>query len=416
MTHTTDAVTGWHGPATPPSTDSTQRSALAGLKVLELGQWVAGPYCTALLGDLGADVIKIEKPHIGDDQRHSPPFIDGECALFMQINRNKRSLVLDLSLPEDRARCKTLALSADVVVDNLRPGVLKKMGLAYADLAPDNPRLVYCAVSGFGATGELAARAGMDLIAQAMSGVMMLNKSDEGRPQRLPIALADLSTAMHATIGILAALQARHSSGRGQFIDLSLLDGLLSIMPLEISAYLATGAEPPRYDMRISRNAVPYQVFPTQDGWIAWVAGSDALWQRSCDVLGCAHLAHDERFNTNGARVLNGRELEALLEQIFLTQSTAHWLEKADRERIPVSPVFTLPDIMEHPHLAQRETLMSLQKDGRPAQRAVLSPLKMDSTPVRFTKLSPRLGEHTQDILAKLQDSGGWPAAQTAVS
>ena len=384
------------------------QGALSGLRVVEVGQWVAAPYCAALLADFGADVVKIEKPGRGDDQRQSPPLIDGDSALFMQLNRNKRSASLDLTLAHDVEALRSLASDADVFLDNYRPGVLARLGIDYETLSKANPRLIYCAISGFGLSGELSERAGMDLIAQAMSGVMLLNRDDDGRPNRVPIALADISTGLFATVGILAALQSRARTGRGQLLDLSLLDSMLAMMPMETSTLVATGENPPRFDPRVSRNAAPYQVFPTRDGWIVLVAVSQSLWEGTCHVLGCEELLADPRFATNGLRIENSRLLEPYLERVFRTRTTAEWLEKVDAARIPASPVFSLKDIVAHDHIRQRGNLVCPEPDDRHGKPVVLAPVRMSETPVRLHHAAPHSGQHTADLLQRLANGSPW--------
>ena len=386
--------------------------AIAGLKVLEVGQWVAAPYCTAILADLGADVIKVERPGRGDDQRLSPPYAAGQSALFNQMNRNKRSVVLDLDSAEGRAVCVDLAVAADVVVSNFRPGTIDRLGLGYAALAARNPRLVYTLITGFGTAGPLAERAGMDLIAQAMSGMMLLAASPEGRPGRVPMAAADISTGLYATIGILAALAARERTGRGQVVDLALLDSMLAMMPMETGGYFATGRNPPRYHRRETANAAPYNVFATADGFVTVVAAAQPLWEALCRVIGREDLNADPRFCGSGERIRHVKELEAVLAPIFQADTSANWLARMDAARIPCSPVLELEEILTHPHLAARATHVEPPQGPARAQRVVAAPIRMSDTPVHVHRSAPSHGQDTDAVLAKLRAGATWPAME----
>jgi crotonobetainyl-CoA:carnitine CoA-transferase CaiB-like acyl-CoA transferase len=383
--------------------------ALAGLKVLEIGQWVAAPYCTAILADLGADVIKVERRGTGDDQRLSPPYAGGQSALFNQMNRNKRSLVLDLDLEQDRAVCLQLAGNADVVVSNFRPGTIDRLGLGYDAVASRNPRVIYGLVTGFGLDGPLASRAGMDLIAQAMSGIMQLTAGADGRPGRVPMAAADISTGLYTAIGILAALAARQRTGRGQRVDLSLLDSMLAMMPMETAGYFATGRNPPPYRLRQTANAAPYNVFATSDGYVTVVAAAQPLWEALCRVIGREDLNDDPRFSSSGARIHNLHALEAELIPIFAADTAANWLARMDAARIPCSPVLELEAILEHPHLVARHTHVAPREGPVAAQRVIAAPIRLSDTPVDVRCSAPSLGQDTAAILASLQASKDWP-------
>ncbi len=383
--------------------------ALEGLKVLEIGQWVAAPYCAAILADLGADVIKIERPGGGDDQRLSPPLAAGQSALFNQMNRNKRSVTLDLDSPAGRADCLALAEAADVVISNFRPGTIARLGLGYDAVAAHNPRVIYALITGFGIEGPLANRAGMDLIAQAMSGMMLLTATPEGRPGRVPMAAADISTGLFATIGILAAIAAREKSGRGQMVDFALLDSMLAMMPMETAGYFATGANPPRYHLRKTANAAPYNVFATADGFITVVAAAQPLWEALCRVIQREDLNQDPRFSSSGARINHVKELEAVLAPIFQADTSENWLARLDAARIPTSPVLELEEILNHPHLAARNTSVAPPEGATSVQRVIPSPIRMADTPVRVHRSAPAAGEDTAAALAHLHAGKGWP-------
>ncbi|MSO65607.1 MAG: CoA transferase [Alphaproteobacteria bacterium] len=388
----------------------TVRGALAGIKVVEMGQWVAAPYCTALLADMGADVIKVEKPGVGDDQRHSPPFVGDEGALFMQINRNKRSVVLDLATPEGGALCRQLTQGADVLVSNFRSGTMERLGFAYTALAATNPRLIYCVISGFGLTGSLRHRAGMDLIAQAMSGIALLNASETGQPRIVPLAVADISTGVFAALAILAALLARAQTSQGQVVDLSLIESMLSMMPMQTATYFATGADPLRFGSPGIGNAAPYQIFPTRNGWMAIAAAAQHLWESLCSVLGCTDILADPRFQSNASRIAHNRELAEALNRILVTQDTQHWIERMDQAKIPASPVLALSEILEHGHLLTRGTVWKSPEPAASQRGAVLAPIQFSATPISLKRPAPRLGQDTDKIVAALKAQAPWPA------
>ncbi len=388
-------------------------TSLKGLRVVEFGQWIAAPYCGAILADLGADVIKIEKPGRGDDQRHSPPFVDGESALFMQMNRNKRSIVLDMADARDLERARCLVRHADVVLNNFRAGALEAFGLGYDGVRKINPKVIYCAISGFGRDGPLATRPGMDLIAQAVSGIMVMNRDDDDRPHRIPMAIADLSTGLFSTIGVLAAIASRDRTGEGQFLDLALVDSLLAMMPYETAAFLGTGHAPDRYRKIGSGNAAPYQVFATQDGWIAIVAVAQHLWVKLCEVLDASDLLRDPRFASNAARIEHSVVLEQLLEKILCHRSTAQWMALMEPAGIPCSEVMSLAQILSHPHVRERRILMDSPAGDARMPASLVTPISFSETPIRLVRRAPLFGEHTNQVLARVDAVDGWPADAT---
>lgn len=383
--------------------------ALAGVRVVEFGQWIAGPSCGALLADFGADVIKIEKPGQGDDQRHSPPFLDGDSALFIQLNRGKRSVVLDLANDEDLARASRLVSTADVVIDNFRVGVLDLLGLGYERVKQLNPRAVYCGISGFGSTGSLSKWAGMDLIAQAMSGVMRLNRDDEDRPLRIPFAVADLSTGLFACIGVLTALMARQHIGKGQFVDVSLLDSLLAMFPYETSHLAATGNAPDRFRKVSSGNAAPYQVYRTRDGWMVIVAVTQALWLKLCTILGSSELADDPRYASNATRIAHAAELQQSIECVLTSRTTAEWIAAMHGAGIPCAPVLSLPEMVRHPHSLIRGIFTRVADPNAGRASVVAAPIEFSETPVALWGPAPRLGEQSDAIKDALAASPDWP-------
>jgi crotonobetainyl-CoA:carnitine CoA-transferase CaiB-like acyl-CoA transferase len=385
-------------------------TSLKGLRVVEFGQWIAAPYCAAILADLGADVIKVEKPGRGDDQRHSPPFVDGESALFMQMNRNKRSIVLDMSDSRDLERARSLLRHADVVLNNFRAGALEAFGLGYEEVRKINQAVIYCAISGFGRDGPLANRPGMDLIAQAASGIMVMNRDDEGHPHRIPMAIADLSTGLFSTIGVLAAIASRERTGVGQFLDMALVDSLLAMMPYETASFLGTGLAPDRYRKIGSGNAAPYQVFATQDGWIAIVAVAQHLWLKLCDVLDANDLVGDPKFASNAARIENSVLLEQLLEKILHQHTTQHWMALMEPAGIPCSEVMSLAEILSHAHVRERRILMDSPVEGARMPATLVTPIGFSETPIRLDRRAPLCGEHTRQVLGCVDAVDAWPA------
>jgi crotonobetainyl-CoA:carnitine CoA-transferase CaiB-like acyl-CoA transferase len=371
---------------------------LQGLKVLELGQWIAAPYCCALLGDLGADVIKVEKPGTGDDQRYSPPQVRGTSAFFRHFNRNKRSIALDLSNPDEREQCLKLIAEADVLVENFRPGVLKRLGLDYNSVRSLNQRLVYCSISGFGQTGPLSSQGGFDLVAQAASGLMSITGDIDGRPRKIPIPIADVSSALFAAIGILAAVVGAVKHGTGQQVDIALLEAALAMAPLEVAGYLATGAVPEPLG-ETSRNAAPYQVFRTADGALALGAATQTLWEKTCRVIGHPELLDDPRFSTNSLRVANVEELTRKIESAFLDKSAADWIAALAAEGIPAGPVWNYAEVLEHPHIAERNLVRNLNIEDGESLRQMVAPISLSTTPVTLRRSAPSVGQHSDEVL-----------------
>jgi crotonobetainyl-CoA:carnitine CoA-transferase CaiB-like acyl-CoA transferase len=375
--------------------------ALEGLKVLDVTQHLAGPYCSMILGDLGADVIKIEKPGGGDDARDMPPFVNGESAPFMMWNRNKRGIVLDLKSAAGRKTFHAMALRADVVVENFRPGVAEKLGIGYAALREMNTRLVYCSISGFGQTGPYRDRGGFDLIIQAMSGLMAVCGEVNGPPFRLPIAISDLAAGMFGAIGILAALQARGRTGNGQLVDVGLFDSATALGVYEAAHYFSSGKRPPRLG-QAHRGSSPYQIFPTQDGWLALGGGTQQIWERICKVVDCPELVHDPRFATNTARVANNESLVAILETQLARQTTAYWLAQFDAHEIPVGHVMAHDELYTDPQVQAREMVVEVDHARAGRTKTLGTPIKLSGTPASIRRTAPAFGEHTAEILGEL--------------
>jgi crotonobetainyl-CoA:carnitine CoA-transferase CaiB-like acyl-CoA transferase len=373
-------------------------AALDGLRVVDLSSHLSGPYCAMLLGDHGADVIKVERPNGGDDARSMPPFVGGEGAPFMVWNRNKRSVTLDLKSEAGKAALLRLVDEADILVENFRPGTMDRLGLGWSTLSARNPRLIYAAISGFGQTGPYRDRGGFDLITQGMSGLMDACGPKDGPPHRMPIAISDIAAGMHLAVGILAALEARHRTGRGQMVETSLLESALSFGVYEAAHVAATGERPPRLG-QAHRGSAPYQLFETQDGSITVGASQPNFWVRLCEILDVVALQNDPRFATNGDRVRNNDALVQLLQARFKTQPSAHWLRALENAGIPAGPVLSFDEAMADPQIIAREMVVETQHPAAGKFRTLGIPAKLSETPGSLRRPAPRLGEHTNEIV-----------------
>lgn len=386
----------------PPSeTPARNAQPLDGIRVLDMSRVLAGPYCTMMLGDLGADVIKVESPEGDDTRRWGPPYQGGESAYYLSCNRNKRSVVLDLDTGEGRDVAKQLASRSHVLVENFRTGTMEKWGLGYEQLSRDNPGLVYCSISGYGRTGPLSHLPGYDFVMQGVGGVMSFTGEADGPPQKVGVAIVDLTAGMFALSAILAALRVRDLTGMGQHIDISLLDSHLAWLANVGSNYLVSGEVPPRYG-NAHPNIVPYQAFATNDGWLVVAVGNDRQWGRLCDALSRLELATDPRYATNSARVENRSALVPLLEEVFAQRSTAEWLSLLEAADVPAGPVNDVAQALSHPQVAAREMVRKVAHPGIGAVNMVASPLKLSSTPPSIRRHPPLLGEHTGEVWEEL--------------
>ncbi|HEV2547630.1 MAG TPA: CoA transferase [Stellaceae bacterium] len=376
--------------------------ALQEVRVIDLSAYLSGPYCSMILADHGADVIKIERPGEGDEARRMPPFINGESAPFMLWNRNKRSVTLDLKAPHDHALCLDLAREADVFIENFKPGVAQRLGLGYDSLAALNPRLIYCSISGFGQTGPYRARGGFDLMVQAMSGIMSVNGPEDGPPHRVPMAIADIGAGMFAAIGILAALQARTRTGRGQHVDTALYDAAVSFGLYEAAHLFGTGKNPPRLG-QAHRASAPYQAFRTSDGWITIGANTQALWIKFCEVIGKSELAQDPRFRDNAARVANRPALAALVQDALAARTTRDWMGRFESAGIPAGPVQSYAEVFADPQVIAREMISEIAHPSAAKAHTLGIPVKLSETPGALRRPAPRLGEHTEEVLEELR-------------
>ncbi len=387
----------------------TPKGPLAGIRVLDLSRILAGPTATQLLADLGAEVIKIERPGSGDDTRGwGPPFLkdaDGnetrESAYYLSANRGKKSAAVNLADPRGQALIRELSLNADILVENFKVGDLKRRGLGYDDLAEANPRLIYCSISGFGQSGPNAHRPGYDFLAQGMGGVMSLTGEADGRPLKVGVGIADVMCGMYAVTGILAALQARHASGRGQHIDIALLDSQIAWLINQGVGYLTDGAVPPRRGNE-HPTIVPYGTFPAADGEFIIAAGNDGQFRRLCGLLGAPEIADDPRFSTNKARVLHREALIPQLNALTAARPAAWWLEGLEGLGVPAGPVFDLAETFAQPQVAARGMRLTLPHPVAGSVELTGNPLKFGATPVTCRDAPPMLGQHTAEVLAAL--------------
>ncbi|WP_457089955.1 CaiB/BaiF CoA transferase family protein [Microvirga sp. P5_D2] len=381
---------------------------LQGLKVLELARILAGPWVGQLLADLGADVVKVERPGAGDDTRGwGPPFIEGaegedlSAAYFHSCNRGKRSIAVDFETAEGQALVRQLAAHADVVIENFKVGGLKKYGLDYESLKNVNPRLVYCSITGFGQNGPYAARAGYDFMIQGLGGIMDLTGDPDGEPQKIGVAYVDIFTGVYSVVGILAALRQRDESGEGAHLDMALLDVQTSVLANQAMNYLAS-AKSPRRMGNAHPNIVPYQVFPVSDGHVIVAVGNDGQFARFAAVLGQPELAQDERFKTNAGRVGNRLDLVPLLTALTLRKTRDALLAELEKQGVPAGPINTVADVFDDPQVIARGMKIDLASPAAQGGSipSVRSPIVMNGEPMAATRPSPRLGEHTDEVLS----------------
>ncbi|WP_018133071.1 CaiB/BaiF CoA transferase family protein [Effusibacillus pohliae] len=373
--------------------------ALDGLKVIDLTRVLAGPYCTMILGDLGADVIKIEAPGGSDETRGwGPPFAGDQSAYYLTANRNKRAMTLNLKEAEARDILRTMVKSADVLIQNFRTGTMEKWGLGYDDLHALNPRLIYCSISGFGQSGPYKDLPGYDYVVQAMGGMMSITGSEESGPMKVGVAIADIATGLYCTIAILAALQERHRSGRGQQIDIALLDSQISLLANVASNYLVSGQIPKRYGNQ-HPNIVPYQTFRASDGEMVVAVGNDRQFQKLCEIIDKPELAGDPAFRSNSERLANRDRLIEMLQAEFLRKSCKEWQELCTSAGIPAGPIYNLQQLFDDPHVAARDMKIEMSHPTAGQIRLVGSPLKLSRSRVEIKRHPPLAGEHTREIL-----------------
>jgi crotonobetainyl-CoA:carnitine CoA-transferase CaiB-like acyl-CoA transferase len=381
-------------------------AALEHIRVLDLSRVLAGPWASQILADLGADVIKVERPGSGDDTRHwGPPTLadgSGDAAYFLSANRGKRSLTVDFTTAEGRQIIRRLAQDSDVLLENHKVGDLARYGLGYPELRNLNPALIYCSITGFGQTGPYAKRAGYDFAIQALGGLMSVTGERDGRPgggpQKVGVAVADVMAGLYAAIAVLGALVQRQSTGRGAYIDLALLDVQVATLANVALNYLVSGAVPVRWG-NAHANIAPYQVVPTADRPIVVAVGNDAQFAKLCDVLDARSLARDPRYATNEARVQHRAELEAELERLLLAQSAAVWLAALETAGVPAAPINDVAQVFDDPQVRYRGLRIDVARSGGGSVPLVASPIRLSESATRTPSAPPRLGEHTEEIL-----------------
>ncbi|MFN8773335.1 MAG: CaiB/BaiF CoA transferase family protein [bacterium] len=385
---------------------------LSHIRVLDLTRVLAGPWCGQNLADLGAEVTKVERPGKGDDSRaFGPPWIKdaagndtAEAAYFVCANRGKQSVTLDLSKPEAQQIVRRLAAQSDVLLENYKVGDLARYGLGYDDLSKENPGLIYCSITGFGQTGPYKDRPGYDFMAQGMGGLMSVTGERDdlpgGGPQRVGVPIVDIMTGMYASIAVCAAIAHRAVSGRGQYIDMALLDTQVAFLSNQGMNYLATGEAPVRLG-NTHPNIVPYQTFRTSDGAIILACGNDNLFRKFCEVAGCAELATDARFATNGKRVENRAALTATLDAVFARRSTKDWVAALEGAGVPNGPINDLKQVFEEPQVIARGMRIDVPHPTAGTVPMVASPMRFSATPIAYEVPPPTLGQHTAEVLAK---------------
>ncbi|SNT53386.1 formyl-CoA transferase/CoA:oxalate CoA-transferase [Actinomadura meyerae] len=379
------------------------RGSLDGVRVVDLTTSVAGPFATMVLGDLGADVVKIERPGTGDDTRHwGPPTWDGQSCHFNALNRNKRSVTLDLSSPEGIADLRALAATADVLVENLRPGSLERKGLGYEALRADNPRLVYCSITGYGPSGPLRQKPAYDPLMQAFSGLMGMVGAPGSEPARIPVSILDQGSAMWAVIGVLDALRSRERSGSGSHVQTSLLGTALMWQPVQVANYLAAGELPQRLGSG-TIGIYPYGAFPTADRDIVIAAGNQRLWVALCEAIGRPELPQDARFASNPARVSERATLGAILSDHLRGEGSDTWLAKLEDAGVPCSPINTLDTVLAHEQVERIGAVPPIPHPQIDGYRAVVTPLADENGPITELRPAPDLGEHTDEVLAEIR-------------
>ena len=412
MNTRTDNTAGAASPESGAAGNASPRS-LEGVRVLDLSRVLAGPWCAQNLADLGADVIKVERPRTGDDTRSwGPPWLrDGEgrdshdSTYYASTNRNKRSITLDISKPEGRELVIALAKKSQILIENYKVGDLKRYGLDYESLRNENPSLVYCSITGYGQTGPDAPKPGYDFVFQGMGGLMSITGERDdlpgGGPQKVGVAVVDMFTGMYATVAVLAALRHAERTGEGQYIDMALIDAVVAVGANQILGHLNGGPIPPRYG-NAHANVVPYNVFATSDGYMILAVGNDSQWLGCCRAIGRPDLEADERYRKMSGRIANRKELLADLEAWLRTQPARHWTTALEREGVPCGPINDYEQVMEEPQVIHRGLQLELKRADGGTAPSIASPLRLSRTPVRHDNAPPLLGQHTEAVLEDL--------------
>ena len=371
---------------------------LDGIKVLDLTRVLAGPFATMILGDLGAEVIKIEQPGTGDESRNFGPFKNGFSLYFMSVNRGKRSVTLNLKSDRGKAIFKQLVQQNDILVENFRPGTMKKLGLDYRTLAVEYPQLIYAACSGFGQTGPYAEKGAYDMIIQGMGGIISITGEPDGSPVRVGTSISDITAALFTTIGILSALHHRNITGKGQFVDVAMLDSLAAVLENAIVRYFATGDNPQPLGSRHPA-ITPFESFKSSDGHIIIAIGNDVLWSKFCEYVDKKDLITDARFNTNNKRTDNHDELQPILSEIMCQRTTDEWIEALENIGVPCGPINTIDKVVNHPQIEAREMIAKVVHEITGTVQVPGIPIKMSDTPGKIETPAPSLGQHTDTVL-----------------
>ncbi|MFN5675676.1 MAG: CaiB/BaiF CoA transferase family protein [Roseiflexaceae bacterium] len=383
---------------------------LTGLRVLDMTRALTGPYCTQMLGDMGADIIKVEQPKVGDNSRAwGPPFVGGESTYYLSINRNKRSMTLDLRHPDSHKIMRALVVQSDIVIENFVPGHMTKYGFDYDASKAIKPDIIYCSISGFGQSGPDHGRAAYDQVIQGLGGVMSVTGYADGDPMRVGIALSDLMSGMNAAYAILAAVIHRMRTGVGQYIDTSLLSGQLAMMSYHAAAYLATGVAPKRTGNH-NPEIAPYGVYQAKDGWFNLAVGTNVLWQRFCDALHISELCHDPRFATNHDRSVNYAAMNAELEKVFLQYTMRDLQDILIPAGVPIGEIHDMASVFADPQVKALDEVVTMQHPTAGEIRVVGAPYRLTETPATVRRPPPTLGQHTEEVLVEI----GFDAAQIA--
>ncbi len=396
----------------PAGGEANSPRPLAGLRILDLTRVLAGPYCTMMLADMGADVVKVERPGAGDDTRgYGPPFLGGESTYFMSINRNKRGMTLDLKHERGLTVLRQMLETADVVVENFRPGLMDRLGYGYEAVREINPKLIYCSISGYGGTGPDAALPGYDLIIQGEGGIASLTGDEDGQPFKVGTSQADIVAGMMACQGILLALIARERTGLGQKVDIGMLDCQVALLTYQAGIYFATGGSPTRMGNR-HPSIVPYETFECRDGYLNVACGNEAIWRRFCDAADLERLAEDPRFRTNADRVKYADDLRAVLGARMLEQTTAEWIEALQAAGVPAGRIDSVREVCERPQVLARDMVVELEHPRAGPIRVTGVPVKLSETPGAVDTPPPVLGQHTDEILVDWLGKSGAEIAE----
>lgn len=387
------------------STGQEVKLPLAGVKVLDISHALTGPFATMLLGDLGAEIIKVEKPGTGDDTRAwGPPFIEGESAYFLSINRNKKSITVNLKAPEGKEIIYRLAKKADVMIENFLPGTVQRLGLDYEKIKEFNPGIIYCSISGFGQNGPYRNYPSYDLVTQGEGGLMSITGERDGEPVKVGASITDIGAGMYAVIAILSALLTKKETGKGQYIDVSLLDTEVSWLTMSVCNYFASGKNPVRLGSA-HPNIVPYRAYRAKDRYFILAIGNDAIWQRFCAALDLK-FADDPKFVTNKKRVTNREELDRLLTDIFIQKEAAYWVETLRAHDVPCGMINTISEVVSHPQVLHRGMVVEMEHEKAGNVKVSGNPINFSEMSVQYRLPPPLLGQHTEEILSGL----GYPA------